>query len=480
MHRALRCFGLVAPVLFLTVAFAQPAPSAAPVAVESAPEPPVAAAPAVPAFPVEEVRLANGLRLLLAPDKALPNVAVVVKYHVGSSDEPEGMHGIAHLVEHLTFEKTAHIARGAYLRTLANAGASSLNGQTGADATIYHEVLPPERLETALWAESDRMGYFLSAVDDAGLSTQQKVIASELKMRVEDQPGGILPLATWDAAFPSWHPYHEDADHWQEDSGSLTLADIRAFFATWYGPENATLILAGHFDADRARRLVDRYFGTIPGRPAPRRPSLPKLEIKGPTRIEIGAPVVGEDVELGWVTPAVGLPGDTELDWLAAILGRGEQSRLVRDLVNSGIAATVYARQTSRRQASLFTIRANLHAKHTAEEAIAVIDRAIESLIASGPSAAEVERAAAYWERSDLFALDTALGRAGVIATLEGRPTPLLPFDWREHRGAAPTAEALKDAAAKYLAISKRAAEAIVRGKAGTHLSGTVLKREEP
>ncbi|MFO0588093.1 MAG: pitrilysin family protein [Polyangiaceae bacterium] len=482
MHRALRCLGPIAPLLFLTVALAQPAPTAPPPAdgAAPAPAPAVTSAPAIPMFPVEEARLGNGLRLILAPDKALPNVAVMMHYRVGSSDEPDGLHGLAHLVEHLTYEKTAHIGRGAFLRILANAGAASLNGQTGADGTTYFEVLPPERLETALWAESDRMGYFLSAVDEDGLKAQRNVIASELKLKIEDEPAGILPLATWDAAFPSWHPYHEDAEHWQEDGRALSLADVRAFFATWYGPENATLVLVGHFDPDRARRLVERYFGTLPGRPAPRRPPLPKLEIKGTTKIEIGSPMVQQELELGWVTPAVGLPGDTELDWISTILGRGEQSRLVQRLVHPGIASAVHVAQTSRRLASLFTVHVLLHRGHSAEEAIRVVDREIQSLLATGPSPAEVERAAAAWERSDLFVLDTALGRAEVIIAREERPGPLLPFDWRVHQGATPSADALKAAAAKYIAPSMRAAEVIARPKSGARLSGTIYKREEP
>lgn len=434
----------------------------------------------MPAFPVEEARLDNGLHVILAPDTSLPEVAVLVKYHVGSSDEPEGLHGIAHLVEHLTFERSEHVPHGALLRILANAGASSLNGQTSFDDTLYHEVLPPERLELALWAESDRMGYFLGAVDEDALAQEKNVVASELRMRVQDRPGGLLSLATLDAAFPSWHPYHEDAEHWQEDTSSITLSDVRAFFSTWYGPENATLILAGHFDRDRARKLVDRYFGTLPGRPAPRRPALPKLERKAPTRIEIAASVTNENLELSWVTPAYGLPGDTELDWVAAILAKGEQSRLVARLVNEGLALSVAARQSSRQLASVFLIRVLVQKGHTAEEVIQAVDHELSSLATLGPSPRDMERAAAYWERADMFMLESALGRAATLEIATDRTTPLLPFDWRAHLGSSPSAAAIRAAAEKYLSPGARAGEAIVRPVKGAPLAGTIVKRVEP
>jgi len=492
MNRLGRILAALSPMLLLSAALAQPAPpppaasespaAPSPAASESpaAPSPAASRAPSVPAFPVEEMRLSNGLQVLLAPDSSLPNVAVVVKYHVGTSDEPDGLHGIAHLVEHLTFERSSHLAPGAHLRVLANAGAAELNGQTGSDSTYYHEVMPPERLELALWLESDRMGYFLGAVDEEALEQERNVVLTELRMRVNDQPGGLLSMATLDAALPSWHPYHAEAEAWEGDTRKITLQDIRAFFATWYGPENATLLLCGHFDLPRTRRLVEKYFGTLPGRPPPKRPALPKIERRGPTRLELGASVREEEVELSWVTPAYGLPGDTELDWLAAILARGAQSRLEKSLVNDGLALSVHARQSSRRLTSLFVIRALAAKGHTAEELIRAIDEQISSLSTLGPSEREMERAASYWELSDLFSLEDALGRASVLMSAAGRPGPLFPLDWREHRGSSPSASDLRAVVSKYLSPEARAAEVILRPKKGAPLAGTIVKREEP
>src|SRR5262249_20111861 len=151
----------------------------------------------------------------------------------------------------------------------------------------------------------------------------------------------------------------------------MTLADVRAFFATWYGPENATLVLTGHFDKDRARALVERYFGSLPGRPPPRRPALPPIERKGPPRVEIGGAVREEAVQDAAGTPAYGRPGDAALDWVAALLARGRASRLQTELVDEGLAVSVSARQVSKRLASLFVIRATAVAGRKAEEILA-------------------------------------------------------------------------------------------------------------
>lgn len=480
MSRVLRYLALLAPFLSLTVALAQPAStSVEPVASAAPATPPVenSQAPAVPNFPVEDLRLPNGLRVVLAPDTNLPNVAVMVRYNVGSSDDPDGLRGIAHLVEHLTYERTTHLARGSMLRLLSNAGASTLNGRTDWDGTVYFEVMPPERLELALWVESDRMGYFLGAVDEKALEQEKRVVASELRTRYYDRPAGLLQLATLDAAFPLWHPYHPDAEGWQEDTDSITLEDVRAFYGTWYGPENALLILTGHFDSERAKKLLEKYFATLPGRPTPQKPMLPKLEHTGTTRIELDGAVGRESVELSWVTPSFGLPGDTELDWIATILTSGEQSRLVQRLVHGGLAVSVAARQASKQRASIFIIHAIVQKGHIAEELIAAIDKELSSLMSLGPTQAEMDRALSYWEKSDLFELETALGRAELIRARTMRPGPLLPIDWREHSGAAPSADNIRAAAAKHLSPTLRDGEVIVRPVKTAPLSGTIVRR---
>ena len=480
----------VASLLALSAAFAQP--DAPPMDGPAPPPPPLAAPPAsaapgaaatatpAPALPVEELRLENGLKVLLAPDDTLPNVAVVVRYHVGTADEPTGLSGIAHLLEHLTYERSAHVPRGALLRLLADGGATDLNGVTSADATLYFATVPPERLELALWLESDRMGYFLGAIDDKALEQERSVVLTELRTRVTDSPAGIAQSAVFESTFPAWHPYHESFETTMAETSGITMADIKAFYSTWYGPENATLVLSGKFEQGRGRALVERYFGTIRGRPAPRRPPLPKLERKGPTRVEVGANVVEEAVHLSWITPAYGLPGDSELDWVSALLSRGEASLLSRRLVDKGLAISVSTRQQSRLHTGMFYINALAAKDHTADEILSTIDETLTLLGKIGPSPDDVARAASYWEVDDVFSLESAMGRAATLTSLATRGPITQPFDWREHGGIVYSPEHLRVAIAKYLSPTARAAQVIVRPKKGAPLAGVVVSREEP
>lgn len=481
--RRLAALGALLTTLFTQApALAEPEPL--PIDGPSPPAPPLAApappegAPAI-AMPVEEFRLKNGLHVILAPDATLPNVAIVVRYHAGMADEPEGLTGIAHLVEHLTYERTTHLPRGALLRYLSNAGSSDPNGITSQDKTVYFATVPAERLELALWLESDRMGYFLGAVDDQALTQERGVVLTELRTRVTDKPAALSSMMLVESTFPSWHPYHLAFDAEVADTRRMTMADVKAFYSTWYGPENATLVLAGKLDRDRCRALVDRYFGTIPGRPSPRRPALPKLEKKRETRVEIAANISDQGVRMSFITPAYGLPGDAELDWIAAMLSRGDASLFRRALIDQGIALGATARQDSRRLASVFTITAIAAKKRTAEDVTAAIDSVLTQLGASGPSAADVARAASVWEVNDIFTLETAMGRASILASAASRGPLPIPFDWRLHGGTF-TPTQIRAVAARYLAPSARAAIVIERPKRDAPLAGTVVSREEP
>jgi len=245
-------------------------------------------------------------------------------------------------------------------------------------------------------------------------------------------------------------------------------------------PENATLVLAGRFAPDRARALVERYFASLPDRPIPRRPSLPPLEQKGPTRVEIAAAVGEESVQLSWRAPVFGAPGDAELDWVASLLAGSKTSRLQKRLVDDGLAVSVSARQVSKTRASLFTIRAVGAPAHRAEDMTAAIDQEISRLATLGPTEQEMERAAFYWEKTDVLRLESAIGRAGELASAAKRGPITIPFDWREHRGTVFTANDLRVAVSRYLAPASRASEVIVRPKRGAPLAGTIVKRDEP
>lgn len=475
-----------AALSLLSFAIALGAAAAAPPSEPSssiAAAPAVAAAPAAPAeptFPVEEYRLSSGLRVILAPDASLPSVTVMVRYDVGSKDDPEGLGGVAHLVEHLMFERSRHVPNGALLRLLSEAGATDLNGTTTLDSTVYYETLPPERLPLALWLESDRMGFFVPALDEAVLEQERGVVINELRTRVLDVPGGIAPVAVYDATFPSWHPYHTTPGGNEEELRRIRLADVKAFAGTWYGPANATLILAGKLDVDRTKALVDRYFATLTGRPPPPRPALPALSIQGETRVEIAADIATDDVRLTWVTPAAGAPGDAALDRVASLLAGDEASRLEKRLVGSGLARAVSAGQLSRRLASVFQIQASAAVGRRAEEIIEVVDRELRDLAEKGPTDLEMKRVQSAWATSDMFDLETSMGRAERLMIAAGRGPLSSPFDWTDRAARALGAADVRAAVASHLSPEGRAGVIITRYRKKAPLSGVVVRRDEP
>ncbi len=228
---------------------------------------------------IQRHRLANGLDVVLHPDRALPLVAVNLWYHVGSKNERPGRTGFAHLFEHMLFQGSAHVGTNDHFRHLQRIGGVA-NGSTWYDRTNYYETVPAQELELALWLESDRMGFLLPALDQAKLDNQRDVVMNERRQRVDNQPYGRPYERLFELLVPSDHPYHWPVIGTMEDIAAATLDDVRAFFRTWYVPNNAVLTIAGDFEPAAALDRVERWFGEIPAGPAPqrRRSPAPPLE----------------------------------------------------------------------------------------------------------------------------------------------------------------------------------------------------------
>jgi zinc protease len=219
-------------------------------------------------IPFRKHVLDNGLQVVVHEDHACPIAAVNVWYHVGSKNEVPGRTGFAHLFEHLMFEGSAHHDSG-YFEPLQQAG-GTLNGSTNPDRTNYWEVVPASALELALWMESDRMGFLLPALTEAKFANQRGVVLNERRQNYENRPYGRAGLALIGALFPDDHSYHWATIGSPDDLLAATVDDVRAFFSRYYHPANASIVIAGDVDPDRALALVDAYFGEIPAgeRPA--------------------------------------------------------------------------------------------------------------------------------------------------------------------------------------------------------------------
>ncbi len=288
-------------------------------------------------IPFQRFRLDNGLRVLLSRDPGPPVVAVNLWYGVGSRDERPGRTGFAHLFEHMMFQGSEHVPETAHFALIEKAG-GSLNGSTWLDRTNYFETVPSHYLELALWLESDRMGWLLPAMTQEKLDNQRDVVKNERRWRVDNQPYGDWDERLQAMVYPEDHPYHHSVIGSMEDLDAASLEDVEQFFRTYYAPNNAVLTICGEFEADRARRLVDRHFGGIPA--GPDVPPVP-----GGTEIATvaAAPppvVVPQDVSLARQYLAYRIPPyGTDAFYPAAvasyILAWGKASRLYDRLVRS-------------------------------------------------------------------------------------------------------------------------------------------------
>jgi zinc protease len=363
-------------------------------------------------LPVERYRLTNGLRVIIAPDPALANVTLRVRYDVGTGDDPDGLEGIAHLVEHLQFGGSKHVAPGDHQRLLEAAGGSAFVGRTSLDWTMYGETMPPEALELALWLESDRMGFAADGPDESRVAHERTILVHEYQSSVIDSQFGSAQELLHNEIFPAWHPYR-GLMHWFGVNPDIRLRDVKAFLGTWYSPANATLILVGPVDETTALALAKKYFESLPSVPPPARPALQSWSV-GDTVIDATARLSHQQVLIGWRTPPFHEPGDRELD-IAARLLAGPSGILVRELVNRGLATAVGARQASHRADSTFLVSVQVADGVRVEPIGDAIERAV-SEIAGGVSESDIARARKPLMDGAILGLETSFGRASRLA----------------------------------------------------------------
>ncbi|MFB6240753.1 MAG: M16 family metallopeptidase, partial [Gemmatimonadota bacterium] len=283
-------------------------------------------------FPFRRETLENGLEVILHEDRSTPVVAVHLMYHVGSKDEREGRTGFAHLFEHLLFQGSEHVPKGEHFRLVQNAG-GTLNGSTWFDRTNYFEILPSNQLELALWLESDRMGHFLPAITQEKLDNQRGVVKNERRQAYENRPYGLAFEEAMHAAFPEGHPYRHPTIGYMEDLDAASLEDVRDFFRDYYGPNNATLVVAGDADPGEALEEVERYFGGFEARETPPPVDVPELEAPGERRTELTDQVAVPRVYLMYHAPSYRDEAFEAADVLSSLLADGKSSRLHRELV---------------------------------------------------------------------------------------------------------------------------------------------------
>ncbi|HEY9068918.1 MAG TPA: pitrilysin family protein [Candidatus Ozemobacteraceae bacterium] len=354
------------------------------------------AKPALPKLEFEKYALPNGLQVILHVDKKLPVVHVNQWYHVGSKNEKRGRTGFAHLFEHLMFQGSKN-AKGEYFTWVERAGANlregGVNGTTGNDRTNYFATVPSGNLEYLLWLESDRMATLIEDLDEAKLNNQRDVVKNERRQSYENAPYGRAGELFATYMYPPDHPYSWPVIGSQEDLTAATLDDVKEFFRTYYTPNNMTLAITGDFDPAEAKKLVAKYFGTIPSGPALARPKQWIPELNAERVVEVADRVPQTKIYLCWHSPAYFGSQDAELDVAAAVLSDGLSSRLNKALVyDRQLCTGVGAYQDSMEIAGNFCIEATLRPDTRVEEVESIIDAEIARLAKEGPTAGELER----------------------------------------------------------------------------------------
>lgn len=214
---------------------------------------------------LEEFALGNGLRVIFNNDNSIPVVSIAVYYNVGSRNEPAGRTGFAHLFEHMMFQGSENVPKAGHFQMIMKAG-GTMNGTTSTERTNYYETVPASELPLALWLESDRMRSL--AVTQENLDNQRETVKEEKRLHYENQPYGEVFDLINSMIYRNFANAHSTIGS-MEDIDAATVEDVREFFRVYYAPNNAVLAISGAFDRDEARRLVEKYFATIPAQPAP-------------------------------------------------------------------------------------------------------------------------------------------------------------------------------------------------------------------
>ena len=413
-------------------------------------------------IPVERYQLPNGLRVVLSQDNTVPVVAVYMIYDVGSRSEEKGRTGFAHLFEHMMFEGSAHAPKGVHFQTVESNG-GTLNGSTHPDFTDYYEVLPSNKLATALWLESDRMRSL--AITEENLTNQKEAVKQERRLSFDNQPYQTAIVDIWPTLiFQNWQSSHSLIGSF-EDLNAASVSDVRRFFQTYYAPDNAALVIVGDIHIPETKRLIEQYFGDIPSQPKPARPNLaeppgfqPRTEVYKDKLAQVPA------VILGFLGPKRRSPDFYALNMVDAILTAGESSRLRQDLVKGKQSVIQYesnlgwpfASPLDYRDPEPYAIFLLYKPNFTSSQIVAQVQEELNQLAATPVEASELERVKMQLRAAQIRELQSSLNRARALAQYEitdGDPNLI---NTELDRMLAVTPEQIQAAVKRYLTPDRR------------------------
>jgi zinc protease len=399
-----------------------------------------------------ERELANGLRVIVKPDRRAPVAVVMAWYRVGSIDEANGATGVAHVLEHMMFKGTATTPAGEYSRLIAAAGGRD-NAFTSNDFTGYFAMLQKSHLELALKLEADRMANLTLSPEE--FAKELRVVMEERRLRTEDRPRSMVYEQLMATALTA-HPYRNPIIGWMNDLENMRVEDARDFYRRWYAPNNAVLVVVGDVDPGQVFALVEKHFGGIPRHPLPARKPQDEPPQLGVKRITVKAPA-----ELPYVSMVFRVPvlRDAERDWepyalkmLAAVLSGHSSARLNRSLVREQrLAISADAGYDGiARGPDFFYLSATPTAGKSAADVEQGLRREMARVIEEGVTAEELDRVKAQAIAAEVYQRDSMFFQARVIGVLEmvGLPHRSVDLQLRKLREVTP--EQVREVARKY------------------------------
>ena len=403
---------------------------------------------------VYSYQLANGMKVLVQPDHRSPVVVSQVWYKVGGSYE-QRVTGVSHALEHMMFKGTPSHPAGEFSEIIAANGGSE-NAFTGMDYTAYFQRIAADRLELCLQLEADRMRNLV--LDESEFKKEIEVIKEERRSRTDDDPVSLTHEQFKAVAYTS-STYGQPIIGWMDDLHNMSIQDMRDWYATWYAPNNATLVVAGDVEPQAVLALAQKYFGPL--QPSQLKPPRPRVEVPqtGERRLVVKVPAEVPYLVMGYKVPVLKTIAETDewevyaLDMLAGVLDGGNSSRLANDLIRGqSIASSAGAGyDLSARQQSLFMLDASPTGDTTIAQLEAALRQQVKKIQTQPPSASEMERVKVQVMASKVYEQDSVFYQAMQLGTLE-----TVGLGWQKKadylkKMQAVTAEQVQAVAKKYL-----------------------------
>ncbi len=408
---------------------------------------------------VEQFTLANGMTLIVKPDRRAPTAVHMLWLRVGSMDEVDGASGVAHVLEHLMFKGTPTIPAGEFSRRVAALGGRE-NAFTAKDYTGYYQQIPANRLEDVMMLEADRFAH--NQWPDEEFKKEIEVVKEERRLRTEDSPRALMNEALNAAVFVA-SPYRRPIVGWMSDLQAMTPLDAREFFQRWYVPANAAVVVAGDVDVAQVRVLAEKYYGSVPARAVPaRKPREEPVQV-GVRRMDFKAPAEQAYVALAYKVPSLtsvdgAQAGDADalaLTVLSAVLDGYTGARLERALMQGDNRVADSAGSYNGlwgRGPQLFMLEGVPAKGKTAAQVELALREQVARIAREGVTEAELNRVKTQWVASQVYKLDSLFNQARELGShwVQGRP-----LDASEQliaRLRAVTAEQVQAVAGKYFA----------------------------